>query len=262
LASPLLDPSDRMRIGSKTVRAPSAPGVVAMLGGASILIGVIVLVYAHAAMARDLQRSVDLGRRVISDAIDAVGVLSNLAVSTDAIRERSEEVTRRSATVLRPGVDMLDAVADALRVIPGAEGSSAAESKGAGSVTALPEQLRRTAEALKKLTAEARALRTSTAAVAVTLDRHPPPSLRPTLDVADARLSEAQALLHDANPARGITLMVDLIAGVYVVIGAALLAVARGMRTAGSSKRRGTPSSPWVDERDESEGARVIRQHA
>jgi hypothetical protein len=76
---------------------------------------------------------------------------------------------------------------------------------------------------LDTVSVEAQKLRTVALAVETESGRHPVPSLQPALTGATARIRETQDILDETNPARDMTLLADLIAGIYLVIDATLL---------------------------------------
>jgi hypothetical protein len=184
-----------------------------VIGVVSVLIGSGAIAYAHIFVAPELRRSVDVLGRVADDSAATIAALSRMAEATDALRAPGEDVTRRSVAALKPGIAMLESLADTARAIP------------------VPPSLAKLAGAVDDLTAEARRLQTASRAFVAQMDRHETPSFRPVLAAAAVRIQETQGLLAYNDPARGMTLLADLIAGTYIVLGAALIVVARGVKT-------------------------------
>jgi hypothetical protein len=197
-----------------------------LLGGVAITIAIATIAYAHLSMGRDLQRTVDVLRRTANDSVAAVGTLTWMARSTDAVRGPGEDVTRRSIAAIEPGIAVLEALADMLRVVPGAAKSDVKY----GDSSDLPSSLSRLRSGVDRLTADARRMRTASQTLAARMRKHEIPSMQPDLAAAGARVRELRDVLHDANPARGITLLVDLIAGLYLIFGGALIVVGRTLR--------------------------------
>jgi hypothetical protein len=79
------------------------------------------------------------------------------------------------------------------------------------------------------LTNEAQGLRKAAVTLEDETARHPMPTLRPVVAAAATRVRETQDILAETNPARNMTLLADLIAGIYLVIGATLLTLARAV---------------------------------
>jgi hypothetical protein len=213
----------------------SIRGLLTLIGGGSAAVGVAAIAYAHLAVAPDLERSVDVLRRVADDCAATIAVLSEIAAATDAVRAPGEDVTRRSVAALKPAIAMLEALGDTLRAVPGTgAGATSGVAKllgggksGGDGAPDLPGTLAKLDRTVGDLTDEVRRLRTASLAFEAGMDRHETPSLRPTLAAAAARVRETQTILADDDPARGMTMLADLIAGIYVVVGAALVVVAR-----------------------------------
>ena len=208
-----------------------------VLGVASIAIGVGAMIYAHVGVAPDLQRTEDVVRRLVADTAFAVGELQRAAEATDAVRLPTEDATRRSVAALDPGLAMLDALAGTLRAIPGTDttaasgvgrASSGSDDDARRGTAGLGTSLARLERAVTDAAADVRALRHASLVMESATERHPLPSFQPTLATVAARVDETQAILADTRPARGITLLFDLIAGMYVMLGAGLLVVHRG----------------------------------
>jgi len=53
--------------------------------------------------------------------------------------------------------------------------------------------------------------------------------LQPALAAASARIRETQSILADTDPARAMTLLADFIAGLYLVMGGALITMGRAL---------------------------------
>jgi hypothetical protein len=79
------------------------------------------------------------------------------------------------------------------------------------------------------LTDEAQGLRKAAVTLEDETARHPMPTFRPAVAAAAARVRETQDILAETNPARNMTLLADGIAGIYLVIGATLLTLARAV---------------------------------
>jgi hypothetical protein len=212
-----------------------------LLGALSMVIGLASMLYLHAFVARDLQRTVDVSRRLIDDAIVGVAALSQTAAATDAVRGPSNEAVARSVAMLDPAIALLGAMDRSLGALPGGP----SETKGI--VGRLSEALRPedgTADdgvlagvadlrrAIRDAAADARRLRHPSRAMSAAMQRHDIPSFQPVLAALRDRLHETRSILTDTNPARGVTVLADLVAGVYVVLGGALVLAARMLERA------------------------------
>jgi hypothetical protein len=71
--------------------------LLSLIGALAVAVGVGTVAYAHLAVAPELERSVSVLRRVTDDAAATIGLLSETAEATDAVRPPSQEVTQRSA---------------------------------------------------------------------------------------------------------------------------------------------------------------------
>jgi hypothetical protein len=196
----------------------------------SIAVGFVAIAYAHVIVAPYLQRSVDVARRLVDDGLATTIALSETAASADALRAPGEQVVRRSVATLQPSIAVFEAVADTLRVVPGATGDrDAAASDGPPPAAGLPGSVRKLRRAIDGLVGEAEHVRTAALALEAEKRRHRVPSMQPALAAAGARLRETQAILADTNPARGMTMLADLIAGLYLFLGGALIATGRAI---------------------------------
>lgn len=178
------------------------------LGVVACVIGVGTIAYAHLSVGPELQRSVDVARRLADDAAGAVDALREVSRGADAARPPSLGVVGDATATLGPGIALFAAMRTPLGAIPG---------DAAGRLQA----------AVDDLLADARRLQRSSTALETSLRRHPVPSLTPTVDAAGARVGEVRTLLAENDPARGMTLLADLLAGLYLVMGAALIVVGR-----------------------------------
>jgi hypothetical protein len=209
-----------------------------LLGIVAVAVGLGTLVYAHIAVAPELERSVGILRRVTDDAAATIGLLAQTAAATDAVRPPSRDVTTTSVEAMTPAIVMLDALADTLQALPGVEreaadvasgsdrGKKPAGRTGPDGATGLSSGLAKLGRAVDDLNTEARRLRTASRELDAQMKRHQVPSLQPSLTAAAARIQEMQDILTRSDPARGL-LLVDLVAGIYLVMGATLLTVAR-----------------------------------
>jgi hypothetical protein len=83
--------------------------------------------------------------------------------------------------------------------------------------------------AVAALTDEAQGLRKAAVTLEEETARHPRPTFRPAVAAAAARVRETQAILAETNPSRNMTVLVDGIAGIYLIIGATLLTLAHAV---------------------------------
>jgi hypothetical protein len=196
----------------------------------SIAVGVVAIAYAHVMVAPYLHRSVDVARRLVDDGLAATITLSETAASANALGGPGEEVVRRSAATLAPSIAVFEALADTLRVVPGASGDrDAAASDGPPRGAGLAGSVRKLRRAIEGLVGEAEHVRTAALALEAEKRRHRVPSVQPALAAAGARLRETQAILAETNPARTTTMLADLIAGLYLFLGGALVVTGRAL---------------------------------
>jgi hypothetical protein len=204
------------------------------IGGLAILAGVGTIAYAHLAVSPELHRSVDVARQAVNDAATALVVLSRSVEATEALRPPTAELTHRNLAVLKLTIALLEGLPETLRLIPSAGGTSSGEqpaepAKGARPSAGLPSSLAKLGRAVDALTNEAQGLRKAAVTLEDETARHPMPTLRPVVAAAAARVRETQDILAETNPARNMTLLADLIAGIYLVIGAMILTLARAV---------------------------------
>jgi hypothetical protein len=202
------------------------------IGGLAILVGIGTIAYAHLAVSPELHRSVDVARRAVNDGATALVVLSQSVEATEALRPPTAELTHRNLAVLKLTIALLEGLPETLRLISSAGGTSSGEqpaepAKGARPSAGLPASLAKLGRAVAALTDEAQGLRKAAVTLEEETARHPMPSFRPAVAAAAARVRETQDILAETNPARNMTLLADLIAGIYLVIGAMLLTLAR-----------------------------------
>jgi hypothetical protein len=208
----------------------SVARILTLLGGVSISVGIGAIAYAHVAVAPYLQRTVDVARRLIDDGAATTITLRESALSTEALRAPSKELTDRSVATLKPSIAVFEALADTLRVIPGATDDGAGESSDRGrSAAGLPGSLGKLRRSIDTLAGEAEHVRTAAIALDAETRRHPMSSLQPAIAAIGARIRETQAILADTDPARTMTLLADLIAGLYLFLGGALVAIGCAM---------------------------------
>ncbi len=211
-------------------RAASLPRLLTWLGGISIAVGVGAIAYAHVMVAPYLQRSVDVARRLVDDGAATMIALAESESATEAVRTPSDEVTRRNVATLKPAVAVFEALAGTLRVVPGAGGEGPAESsEHARTAAGLPGNLAKLRRAIDSLAGEGERVRTAALALESAKREHPLPSLQPAIAAATARIHETQSILADTDPARAVTLLADFIAGLYLFMGGALIAVGRSL---------------------------------
>jgi hypothetical protein len=212
------------------------------LGGVAIAIGVGAIAYAHLAVAPDLQRSVDVARRLTDDAARGVDALFETSEASDAVRGPAQEVTSRTIAVAQPTITMLDALAATLREIPGTGGGPVAGVRrlaerivpvGRGDAPApeaderspLGQNVTKLRRAVDALTNDTRRLHQAALAMDGVARRHEVPSFQPTVAALGLRVGEIRAILAETNPARGMTFLADFIAGIYLIVGTALVLV-------------------------------------
>jgi hypothetical protein len=215
-----------------------------VLGGVAIAIGIGAIAYAHLAVAPDLQRSVDVARRLTDDAARGVDALFETAEASDAVRGPAQEVTSRTIAVAQPTITMLDALADTLREIPGTGGGPVAgvrrlaerivpvgrdaPAPEADERSSLGQNVTKLRRAVDALTNDTRRLRQAALAMDGVARRHEVPSFQPTVAALGMRVGEIRAILAETNPARGMTFLADFIAGIYLIVGTALVLVGHG----------------------------------
>ena len=222
--------------------------ILTLLGAVSIAIGLAAIGYAHLSAAKDLQRAVDVIRRLLDDGMMGLTAVHRTAAAADAVRAPSLEFTVRSIAALDPTIDALQALNGSLENLPGV-GKPGAMRRLARKI--LPgdqddevqpddgllrhlEQLRRATE---EAMVDARRLRVTALEMQDAMQRQEIESFQPTLLALQERLRETRAILTEANPARGITVLIDLIAGTYVVIGGALVLLGRAMARGSAAPR-------------------------
>ena len=202
------------------------------IGGLAIAVGVGTMAYAHIAVDPALRRSVDVARQAVNDGAAALVLLSESVEATEALRPPTEEVTRRSVALLKPAIALLEGLSETVRLIPGAGGAPPNEgtvesSRPTRATASLPGSLAKLGRAVDTLTEEAQGLRKAALALEAETGRHPSSTLQPVVAAVTARIGETQNILADTDPAGKMTLLADLIAGIYLVMGGTLIAVAR-----------------------------------
>jgi hypothetical protein len=195
----------------------AAARALTILGGLSLVIGVATIGYAHFSTGPDLTRFFDLVRRAVHDAEAGIALLARTVRTTAAVHEATGRLSRRNDALLGSAIDASERLADATSDVGEA-------------VAPLVTVVERLGRDLRTVIAHARQVREAARALAARARDGDPAAAAPLVARAEERIEEARVLVTETRPERAIVLLADLIGGLYILLGVALMVAGTSMR--------------------------------
>lgn len=219
----------------------AAPRILIGLGVLAIAIGLGTIVAAHAVVQPRAGQAIATMRRTLLDAQSGMAIMAKAQEAALRQGDLAGRLAEHTDRLSGAAIATIDDMAGATEGLSTASGAVAGVSRrlgldddedDGGRPDGAAESLARLHGDLERLGAEARQVRDATRAVTARTSIESIEQLDPIITGFGDRLAEFKALL-DRNPlALGVALLADMVAGIYLLLGAALIGLGATARPA------------------------------